>query len=520
MPAKRPRPVALIVLDGFGRAPGSLANAVSLARTPTFDRLYAERPWTMVETSGERVGLPEGQMGNSEVGHTILGAGRVVYQDIVRISKAVRDGDFRTNPALIAACEAARFEGRALHLIGLLSHGGVHSLQSHLDALLELAAERDVPRVVVHAFLDGRDTPPTSGIANVRKLQARLSSYPFASLGSIVGRYYAMDRDKRWDRVEKAFRLLTEGLAEAVVREEAAAQAVADAYARGITDEFMEPISVRAKGESAQTVRDGDSVVFFNFRADRTRELTRAFFERDFDGFSRHVSPKVLFTTMTEYHADFPLPVAFPPTSLKNSLPEVLAREGFTNLRIAETEKYAHVTFFFNGGEERVYPGEERILVPSPKVATYDLVPEMSAYEVTDRLVAAVESDRFDFILANYANCDMVGHTGKLEAAIRAVEAVDTCLGRVLSAIQAKGGAAIVTADHGNVEKMWDEERQEPHTAHTVGPVPLILDAAGAGSKHVASLRPDGSLADVAPTLLGLLGLPKPDEMTGHDLRS
>ena len=513
----RPKPIALIVLDGFGRGTPSRWNAVSEANTPTFDDLFVNHPWTEVETSGERVGLPTGQMGNSEVGHTILGAGRIVYQDIVRITKSIQDGDFFTNPALVAACEKAVSGGSALHLFGLLSHGGVHSLQAHLDALVKLAVSRRVPKIVVHAFLDGRDTPPTSGVNNVRELTDFLKTQPNAHLGSVVGRYYAMDRDKRWDRVERAYRLLTEG--EGVVTTDAVA-AVQDAYSRDVNDEFMEPISVRdADGAPAHVVKDGDSVLFFNFRSDRTRELTRAFFEDPFEGFTRRVFPKVLFTTMTEYRADFPLPDAFPPQSLVNSLPEVLAKRGLTNLRIAETEKYAHVTFFFNGGEEKVYPGEERILVPSPKVATYDLKPEMSALEVTEKLLAAIESERFDFILVNFANCDMVGHTGIMEAAMKAVEVVDTCVGRVLAAIRAKGGAALITADHGNAEKMWDEVTNEPFTAHTTGPVPLILDATAAPSVDAKALADGGSLEDVAPTLLGMLGLEQPKEMTGRDLR-
>jgi 2,3-bisphosphoglycerate-independent phosphoglycerate mutase len=519
----RPRPVGLIVLDGFGKAADSPWNAISRASTPTLDRLYAERPWTMVETSGERVGLPEGQMGNSEVGHTILGAGRIVYQDTVRISKSIRDGDFFRNPALVAACRSARESDRTLHLFGLLSHGGVHSLQQHLYALIELAHRENVPRLVVHAFLDGRDTPPTSGAGNVRELLTFLEAYPRARLGSIIGRYYAMDRDKRWDRVERAYRLITEGDVDrgAILTTDAEATgAVAQAYERGITDEFMEPISVRESSTGpGRVVGDGDAIVFFNFRADRTRELTRAFFQESFDGFTRRVHPRVLFTTMTEYQEEFPLPVAFPPQSLVNSLPQVLADAGLTNLRIAETEKYAHVTFFFNGGEEKVFPGEVRILVPSPHVATYDLKPEMSAFELTDKLVEALEAERFDFFLVNYANCDMVGHTGNLEAAQKAVEVVDQCLGRVLDVVRRKRGAAIVTADHGNAEKMWDEVRNEPFTAHTVGPVPLILESSGAPREDCASLAAGGSLEDVAPTLLGLLEIPLPAEMTGHDLR-
>jgi 2,3-bisphosphoglycerate-independent phosphoglycerate mutase len=515
----RPRPVLLVVLDGFGKAPDSPANAVSRATTPTLDALYAKRPWTMVETSGEQVGLPEGQMGNSEVGHTILGAGRIVYQDIVRISKAIKDGTFFGNAVLVRACEDAKKGSGTLHLFGLLSHGGVHSLQEHLYALVDLARRQGVPHVVVHAFLDGRDTPPTSGVGNVRELLERLERFPGARLGSIVGRYYAMDRDKRWERVERAYRLLTEGQAAQVVADADAPAAVERAYARDVTDEFMEPIGVRdGAGAPPRVVKDGDAVVFFNFRADRTRELSRAFFETDFTGFARRIHPRVSFTTMTEYQADFPLPVAFPPQSLVNSFPQILAIRGLSNLRIAETEKYAHVTFFFNGGEEKVYPGEERILVPSPKVATYDLKPEMSAFEVTEKLLEAIVSDRFDFILVNYANCDMVGHTGKFEAAVKAVETVDTCLGRVLSAVEAKGGAAVVTADHGNAEKMWDDKRNEPYTAHTVGPVPLIL-ALAPPEADCARLRENGSLEDVSPTLLGLMGIEKPAEMTGKDLR-
>ncbi len=515
----RPRPVLLAVLDGFGRAPDSPGNAVSRATTPTLSALYARRPWTMIETSGERVGLPDGQMGNSEVGHTILGAGRVVYQDIVRITKSIETGEFFANPALVGACTAAKAGSGTLHFFGLLSHGGVHSLQEHLYALLELAHRQKVPRVVVHAFLDGRDTPPTSGVVNVRELLERLARYPGARLGSIIGRYYAMDRDKRWERVEKAYRLLAEGEAVRIVTDAGAAAAVEDAYTRNVTDEFMEPISVRdAEGAAPRVVANGDAAVFFNFRADRPRELSRAFFETDFPGFPRRVHPKITLVSMTEYQADFPLRVAFPPQSLENSFPQILAARHMTNLRIAETEKYAHVTFFFNGGEEKVYPGEERILVPSPKVATYDLKPEMSAFEVTEKLLAAIESDRFDFILVNYANCDMVGHTGVFAAAKKSVEAVDTCLGRVLAAVKAKGGAAIVTADHGNAEKMWDDERNEPYTAHTVGPVPLIF-ALAPPEADCAKLREDGSLEDVSPTLLGLMGIPQPKEMTGKDLR-
>lgn len=516
----RPRPVGLIVLDGFGLGVASPWNSVALATKPNFDRLFAERPWTMVETSGERVGLPEGQMGNSEVGHTILGAGRIVYQETMRISKSIREGDFFTNEALVNACRSARESDRTLHLMGLLSHGGVHSLQEHLYALLRLAHQERVPHVVIHAFLDGRDTPPTSGVENIRELIVSLNGFPNAHLGSIIGRYHAMDRDKRWDRVERAYRLLTEGIAEQVVCENETCDAISTAYGKGITDEFMEPISVREAADSApRAVKEGDSVLFFNFRADRTRELTHAFFEEPFAGFARRVHPKVLFTTMTEYQADFPLPVAFPPQSLVNSLPQVLAKAGLTNLRIAETEKYAHVTFFFNGGEETPFPGEERILVPSPKVATYDLAPEMAAHELTDRLLEMLESNRFDFFLVNYANCDMVGHTGNLEAAKKAVEVVDACVGRVLEVVRRKGGAALVTADHGNAEKMWDEERGEPFTAHTVGPVPLILEASGCPPEDCAFLEKGGSLEDVAPTLLGLLEIPVPKEMTGHDLR-
>ena len=515
----RPRPVLLAVLDGFGKAPDSPWNAVSRATTPTFDRLFARRPWTMIETSGERVGLPEGQMGNSEVGHTILGAGRIVYQDIVRISRAKREGDFFRNPVLIGACAAAIAGSGTLHFFGLLSHGGVHSLQEHLVALIEMAHREGVPRVIVHAFLDGRDTPPTSGVGNVRELLATLAAYREAHLGSIIGRYYAMDRDKRWERVEKAWRLLTEGEAAQVVAEADAPAAVESAYAKNVTDEFMEPISVRsAPAAASRVVADADAAVFFNFRADRPRELSRAFFESNFQGFSRRVHPRISLASMTKYQADFPLPVAFPPQSLVNSFPQILASRHLQNLRIAETEKYAHVTFFFNGGEEKVYSGEERILVPSPKVATYDLKPEMSALEVTEKLLAAIASDRFDFILVNYANCDMVGHTGNFEAAKKAVEAVDGCLGRVLAAVESKGGAAVVTSDHGNAEKMWDEARNEPYTAHTVGPVPLILAVAPAGA-DCAKLAAGGSLEDVSPTLLGLMRIPQPAEMTGKDLR-
>ena len=503
----RPRPVALIILDGWGLRAEREHNAVALADTPVMDELWAAWPHSQLEASGEAVGLPRGLMGNSNVGHLNLGAGRIVYQDIVRISRAIADGSFFTNEALVGAARRARARGGRLHLIGLVSDGGVHADLEHLLALLELGRREGV-ETVVHAFTDGRDTPPTSAPGYLRRVEAA-----GGRIATVVGRYYAMDRDKRWDRTERAYRALVLGEGH---RAPSALAAVEQAYARGQTDEFIEPVVVTdADGRPLPRITARDETVFFNFRADRARQLARALADPGFDAFRRPegIGPLPL-TQMTEYDEEFPLPTAFPPVYLKETFGEVVARAGLRQLRIAETEKYAHVTYFFNGREETPFPGEERVLIPSPKVATYDLKPEMSAPEVTERVVAEIDSGRFDAVVLNFANPDMVGHTGVLEAAIRACATVDRCLGRVLEAIRRQGGAALVLADHGNAEIMVDPDTGEPHTAHTTSPVPCIL----VDPRHRHARLRDGILADAAPTLLELMGLEPPDAMTGRSL--
>ncbi|MFN3842755.1 MAG: 2,3-bisphosphoglycerate-independent phosphoglycerate mutase [Rehaibacterium terrae] len=507
MTVTRPKPVLLLILDGWGHREDPTDNAIAQADPPHWRRLLADCPHTLVHTEGRFVGLPDGQMGNSEVGHMNIGAGRIVYQDLTRIDAAIEDGSFFANAELVAACEAAKRAGGTLHLFGLLSPGGVHSHEAHILAMLELAKRQGVERVAVHAFLDGRDMPPRSAGPSLRALQAKCEELGNARIASVIGRYYAMDRDQRWDRVEAAYRAIAEGEAEFAATD--ALAALDAAYARGENDEFVKP-TVIAGGAP---MRDGDAVVFMNFRADRARQMTAAFVKPDFDGFARP-RPIALsrFVCLTEYDAKLPAPVAFPPEDLRNTLGDVLAAHGLTQLRIAETEKYAHVTFFFSGGRERQLPGEERILVPSPKVATYDLKPEMSCPEVTAKLVEAIHARRFDFIVCNIANPDMVGHSGDMQAAIRAVRAVDDALGRLRAAIEAVGGEMLVTADHGNIEMMRDPATGQPHTAHTVGPVPFVYLG------RPATLRAGGALRDIAPTVLHLLGLPKPAEMTGESL--
>ncbi len=502
----RPKPVLLLVLDGWGDRAETAHNAIALARTPHWTRLLAECPHTLVDTHGESVGLPDGQMGNSEVGHMNIGAGRVVYQDLTRIDKAIADGSFFDNPALVGACDAARQGGGSLHVFGLLSPGGVHSHERQIHALLDLAARRDVTRVALHAFLDGRDTPPQSAGPSLAALEEKCRELPGARIASVSGRYFAMDRDRRWDRVERAWRAIAE--ADSPLHAIDAASALEAAYARGETDEFVQPTVI---GGGAR-VEDGDVIVFMNFRADRARQLSHAFLDRHFDGFPRPRVPRLAgFVSLTEYAQDLAVSaVAWPPQSMANTLGEYLAAQGLTQLRIAETEKYAHVTFFFSGGREEPFAGEARILVPSPKVATYDHQPEMSCPEVTQRLVEAIASGRFDFILCNIANPDMVGHTGIEPAAIRAVETVDAALGRLEAAIRAAGGEMLISADHGNVEQMVDADGL-PHTQHTVGPVPLVYVG------RPAALVP-GALCDLAPTVLALMDLPQPAEMTGRSL--
>jgi 2,3-bisphosphoglycerate-independent phosphoglycerate mutase len=506
------RPLALVILDGFGYSPDREGNAIALARTPHFDRWFKQYPNTLIDGSGKAVGLPPGQMGNSEVGHLNIGAGRIVRMDISRIDHAIETGEFFQNQALVQAMEHPKINDSALHLMGLVSEGGVHSWHEHLYALLRMARDRQVERVFVHAFLDGRDTPPDSGALYVANLLEKMREYGTGRVASIVGRYYAMDRDRRWERTEQAYRLLRYG--EGRPRRDPVA-AIYEYYAEGITDEFMKPIVIVGEDDRpVATINDRDSVIFFNFRADRARQIARAFTDEEFTPFDRGPRPGIRFTCMTVYSRDFPLPVAFGPVHHDEILAEIFAEAGLRNLRIAETEKYAHVTFFFNGGVETEFPGEKRMLIQSPKVATYDLKPEMSAFEVADEVVKAIESDEFDAFIINFANADMVGHTGILKAAIVAVETLDACVGRVVEAIQHRSGTVIITADHGNAEQMIDPRTGGPFTAHTTNLVPLILIDGYRGR-----LREGGSLQDIAPTILGILGLPKPAQMTGHDLR-
>ncbi|HET7306381.1 MAG TPA: 2,3-bisphosphoglycerate-independent phosphoglycerate mutase [Gammaproteobacteria bacterium] len=506
----RPRPVVLAILDGWGYREDTTDNAIAVADTPNWDRLWRDCPHSLLHTSGKAVGLPEGQMGNSEVGHLNLGAGRVLYQDSMRISRAIEDGSFNDNPALTGAVDAAKAAGGAVHIVGLLSPGGVHSYESHIHAMVRLAVARGAERVFVHAITDGRDTPPKSAEASFQALDKVFADCGRGRLASLIGRYYAMDRDQRWDRVEAAYNLMTQAKADYEAPD--GVSGLHAAYDRGETDEFVKATRIAPPGGEAVTVADNDAIVFMNFRADRARQLTRTFIEDDFDGFKREIRPRLAaFVSLTQYQRDFDIPVAFEPETPKRILGEIVAQSGLKQLRIAETEKYAHVTFFFNGGEERPFPGEDRTLIPSPKVATYDLQPEMSSVELTDRLVDAIAGGHYDLIICNYANADMVGHTGDEGAAVKAVEAVDAALGRITDALAKVGGELLVTADHGNVEVMRDPETGQPQTAHTTGPVPFVYF----GRK--AELN-DGVLADVAPTLLSLLDLDQPAEMTGHSL--
>jgi len=499
-------PLLLMILDGWGHSEETESNAIAQASTPCWDEMWKSDPHTLIETSGEAVGLPDGQMGNSEVGHMNIGAGRVVYQDFSRITKAVRDGSFAQNPILCAAIDAAVERNATVHIMGLLSPGGVHSHDDHFLATVELAAKRGARSLAVHGFLDGRDTPPRSAEPSIVRMQKLLDTLPGARFSSISGRYFAMDRDKRWDRVERAYRAIAD--ADSALHETSALSALQKAYARGENDEFVQPTVI----DGATAVRDGDVVVFVNFRADRARELTMAFVTPAFDGFDRRPIELADFVCMTEYMAGLPVSVAFPPFTLPNILSEVLAESGIRQLRIAETEKYAHVTFFFNGGEESPYPLESRIMIPSPNVATYDLKPEMSAPLLTEKLVGAIGSGEYEVIICNVANPDMVGHTGSLEAAIKAVEAVDRLLAEVKTAIDDAGGELLITADHGNIEQMVDPHSGQKHTAHTTNKVPLVFHG-----RH-GKLKPGGSLSDIAPTMLNLLGLAQPAEMTGHSL--
>lgn len=503
-----PKPLVLIILDGFGHSESPEYNAIYAANTPVYDRLRATQPHGLISGSGMDVGLPDGQMGNSEVGHMNLGAGRVVYQDFTRVTKSIRDGDFFENPTICAAVDKAAGAGKAVHILGLLSDGGVHSHQDHLVAMAELAAKRGAEKIYLHAFLDGRDTPPKSAQHSIELMQATFTRLGKGRVASLIGRYFAMDRDNRWDRVEQAYSLIVDGKAEH--HADYAVDGLIAAYERGESDEFVKATTI---GKPVR-VEDGDAVVFMNFRADRARELTRCFVEPGFNEFQRARVPQLAgFVMLTQYAASIPAPAAFAPEALTNVLGEYLANNGKTQLRIAETEKYAHVTFFFSGGREEPFVGEERILIPSPQVATYDLQPEMSAPEVTNRIVDAIENQRYDVIIVNYANGDMVGHTGVFDAAVKAVECLDHCMGRIVEALDKVGGEALITADHGNVEQMEDAMTGQAHTAHTCEPVPFIYYG-----KRQLRIREGGVLADVAPTMLTLLGLPVPAEMTGRSV--
>ena len=503
----------LMILDGFGESPETAGNAIRTASTPNIDMLKATCPWELGYASGMDVGLPEGQMGNSEVGHLNIGAGRIVYQELTRITKSIADGDFFTNEAFMEAIANCKAFDSSLHMYGLLSDGGVHSHNQHLYALLELAAQNGLRKVFVHAFLDGRDTPPTSGKEYLSELEAKLEELGVGRIATVMGRYYAMDRDKRWERVKLAYDAMVMSIGPQAA---SAAECIENSYAQGVGDEFVVPTVIMDNDMPTAAIRENDSVIFFNFRPDRAREITRAFCDEDFAGFERPRGYfKLCYVCFTQYDVTIGNKlVAYAPQALENTLGEYISKLGYTQLRLAETEKYAHVTFFFNGGVEAPNPNEDRILIPSPKVPTYDLQPEMSAYGVTDKLVEAINAKKYDLIVINYANCDMVGHTGVMEAAVKAVEAVDKCIGRVITALLETGGQMFLCADHGNSDKMYDFETGEPFTAHTTNPVPFLIFNCGAAK----ALREHGRLCDIAPTLLDMMGILKPADMTGISL--
>lgn len=507
-------PLALIIIDGWGYSPEREGNAIALAAKPFYDELLEKYPHTLLEASGSRVGLPAGVMGNSEVGHLNIGSGRVIRMDVSRIDYAIETGEFFGNPALTGAMDAAQSSGKALHLMGLVSDGQVHSSQEHLYALLRMARERGLQRVYVHCFLDGRDTPPASAYGYVEALQVRCGEIGAGRIASVIGRFYAMDRDKRWERTERAYKLLVHAEGERAIDP---VEAIKRSYERGVTDEFVEPIVIeRETGEPVAVMEEGDSVIFCNFRPDRARQITRALTEPGFGGFPTPQRPTTHFVCFTQYDATFDLPVAFGPQSHSNVLAKVFGDLGVRNFHLAETEKYAHVTYFFNGGVEQEYPCERRLLVPSPKVTTYDLEPEMSAFKVTDKVLRGIDEGETDVFIINFANPDMVGHTGKLDKTIEACQYVDTCLGWITKAIRQQRGITLITADHGNAEQMIDLRTGQPHTAHTTNLVPFhLIDEASIGLK----LRDGAALEDIAPTLLSLLGLEKSAEMTGRDLR-
>ncbi len=507
------KPLLLIILDGFGYSEIEKHNAIANANAPTWKKLWQNGPKTTIGTSGMAVGLPDGQMGNSEVGHMTLGAGRVVYQNFTRINKAISDGDFFENPVYVEAIDKAVSAGKAVHIMGLLSDGGVHSHEDHLLAMMEMAVKRGAEKVYLHAFLDGRDCPPRSAEPSLLKAEAKFKELGKGEIATICGRFFALDRDKRWSRVSQAYDVITSGKAEFTAT--SAVEGLKAAYERDENDEFVKATAITKTGETVK-MEDGDAAIFMNFRPDRARQITHAFVDKSFDGFERAVTPALSsFVMTTEYSGELSTmcSCAYPPEDLVNSFGEVLQNKGKRQLRIAETEKYAHVTFFFSGGREDEYEGEDRILIPSPQVETYDLQPEMSAFEVTDKLIEAIESGTYDAIICNYANCDQVGHTGMYDAAIKAVEYVDTCLAKVFASLEKVGGEALVTADHGNVEEMFDEEANQPHTQHTTLPVPLVY----VGPRHIA-LQEGGSLADIAPTMLHLLDIEQPEQMNGKNL--
>ena len=508
----RPRPVALIILDGFGYREETEANAIAAAHKPNWDALWKNYPHALISGSGCCVGLPEGQMGNSEVGHLNMGAGRIVHQDLTQIDDAIATGEFFKNKILLDALQTAKKNHKAVHMMGLLSPGGVHSHENHLQALVKLAASLSLPSLYIHAFLDGRDTPPQSALTSLESLSALCQHLNCGQIVSLIGRYYAMDRDQRWERIQSAYELLTQG--NALYHAFTAQQGLEQAYARGETDEFVKATSIHPEQAAPITIQDGDIVIFMNFRSDRARELTQAFITADFQGFRRKVTPSLAaFVCLAEYDPRFNLAVAYPPELLDNILSEYLSRLHIKQLRIAETEKYAHVTFFFNGGIEAPFPGEDRILIPSPKVATYDLQPEMSAPELTERLIQEIKSGQYDVIICNFANPDMVGHTGNFDATVKAIEVIDVCIGKIITTIKEVGGELLITADHGNAELLFDKKTHQPHTAHTSNLVPFVY----LGRKANIIIN-NGKLSDIAPTLLYLMGLPKPPEMTGRSL--
>ena len=502
----------LMILDGFGNNPNKNGNAIEMAEMPNINKLKKICPMTEIYTSGLAVGLPEGQMGNSEVGHTNIGAGRVVYQELTRITKTIEDGDFFSIPEFTEAIENCKKNNSKLHIMGLLSDGGVHSHIRHLYALLELAKRKDFENVFIHCFLDGRDTPPASAETYIMKLNEKIQEKGVGKIATISGRFYSMDRDKRWERVKKSYDMLVNGIGNKAT---SAIAAIENSYQKEVFDEFVEPTIICNEEEPVAKIEKNDSVIFFNFRPDRAREITRTLVDKEFEAFETKKDLNLYYVCFTQYDEEMPnVKIAFKPTALKNTFGEYISNKGLTQLRIAETEKYAHVTFFFNGGEEKQYKGEDRILVPSPKVETYDMKPEMSAYEVTEKVVNAINSKKYDCIILNYANPDMVGHTGNLEAAIKALETIDECVGKVVDAVQKNNGTLLITADHGNIEQMIDYKTGEPHTAHTTNPVPFIL----VNYDDSVKLREGGCLADIAPTLLEIMGLPQPAEMTGKSL--